>query len=159
VKSNLPVYYPVSFSQVFRDSVAEAGASSVPVDGPISICRDVYLTGEMGDAIKEQSLILRTAKGLVVISGCAHPGIVEILEKTREILDEEIYMVFGGFHLRQRSAEAMGEILERVRELGVRKCGPTHCTGDPQIQLFKKAYGEDFVPMGVGKVLSFEKNP
>lgn len=158
VKANLPVYHPVSFSQEFRDSVTKSGANVVPVDGPISICKDVYLTGEMGDAIKEQSLILRTAEGLVVITGCSHPGIVEILERTKEILDEDIYMVFGGFHLRQKSAVAMDEIIKQFRELGVKKCGATHCTGDKQIEQFQKAYGEDFVSMGVGKVLRFGKS-
>lgn len=154
-KSNLPVYHPVSFSQEFRDSVEKWVAVSVPVDGPASICRDVYVTGEMGDDIKEQSLILRTAEGLVVITGCSHPGIVEILKKTKEILEEDIYMVFGGFHLRQQSSEAMGEIIRRFRELGVRKCGATHCTGAQQIEQFRRAYGKDFISMGVGRILSF----
>jgi len=157
VNAKLPVYHPVSFSQGFRDAVSKAGADTVPVTGPASICRDVYLTGEMGDAVKEQSLILRTAEGLVVITGCAHPGIVQILEKTKEILNEDIYLVFGGFHLQQQSAEAMVEIIKRFRELGVKKCGATHCTGERQIEQFKQAYGEDFVSIGVGNVLSFGK--
>jgi len=82
---------------------------------------------------------------------------VEGMEKTKAILDEDIYMVVGGFHLRHQSDEVVGEIIERFRKLGVKKCGPTHCTGDQQIERFKKAYGEDFVSMGVGKVLCFEK--
>ena len=154
-KANLPVYHPVSFSRAFRDSVTQAGGAPVPVTGPIAICRGVYLTGEMGRDIKEQSLILKTAQGLVVITGCSHPGIVSILKKTKEILEEEIYLVFGGFHLRQKSADEMAEILRQFRELGVQKCGSTHCTGEQQIEQFRKAYGEDFVSMGVGKVLSF----
>jgi 7,8-dihydropterin-6-yl-methyl-4-(beta-D-ribofuranosyl)aminobenzene 5'-phosphate synthase len=155
--TNLPVYHPVSFSQAFRDSVKEAGGESVPVTGPVAICRDVYLTGEMGGAIKEQSLILRTARGLVVITGCSHPGIVTILEKTKEILDEDIYVAFGGFHLGKRSPAEMNEIIKRFRQLGVRKCGAAHCTGEEQIEQFRKAYGEDFVSIGVGKVLSFNR--
>lgn len=59
--------------------------------------------------------------------------------------------------MQQQSVEAMGEILNRIRALGVKKCGATHCTGDQQIEQFRKAYGEDFVSMGVGKVLSFAK--
>jgi 7,8-dihydropterin-6-yl-methyl-4-(beta-D-ribofuranosyl)aminobenzene 5'-phosphate synthase len=152
---DLPVYHPVSFSDGFVASVAQAGATSVPVTGPLEIIDDVYLTGEMGDAIKEQSLILRTGDGLVVITGCSHPGIVEILEKTKAILDEDISMVFGGFHMLRHSDDETAAIIEQFKSLGVAKCGATHCTGEDQIAAFKKAYGDDFVEMGTGRVLSF----
>jgi 7,8-dihydropterin-6-yl-methyl-4-(beta-D-ribofuranosyl)aminobenzene 5'-phosphate synthase len=151
----LPVYHPVSFSDAFVASVTRAGSISVPVNGPVEIIPDVFLTGEMGTAIKEQSLILRTGDGLVVITGCSHPGIVEILEKTRQMLDENIYMVLGGFHLLRQSDEETAEIIEQFKQLGVEKCGATHCTGDPQIAAFKKAFGDNFVAMGTGRVLTF----
>jgi 7,8-dihydropterin-6-yl-methyl-4-(beta-D-ribofuranosyl)aminobenzene 5'-phosphate synthase len=151
----LPVYHPVSFSDEFVSSVKKAGATSVPISGPVEIIPDVHLTGEMGDAIKEQSLILRTGDGLVVITGCSHPGIVEILERTRRILDENISMVFGGFHLLRHSDDQTTAIIEQFKKLGVEKCGATHCTGDRQIAMFQDAYGDDFVPMGTGRVLTF----
>jgi 7,8-dihydropterin-6-yl-methyl-4-(beta-D-ribofuranosyl)aminobenzene 5'-phosphate synthase len=151
----LTVYHPVSFSDPFIASVTHAGATSVPVTEPVEIIDDVYSTGEMGGDIKEQSLILRTREGLVVITGCSHPGIVEILERTRQILDEKIFMVLGGFHLLRHSDDEMANIIERFQQLGVEKCGPTHCTGEPQIAAFQDAYGENFVTMGVGKVLTF----
>ena len=151
----LPVYHPVSFSDGFVASVTERGATSVPVTGPVEIIDNVFLTGEMGGDIKEQSLILRTGDGLVVITGCSHPGIVEILEKTKEILDERIFMVLGGFHLLRHSDAETAAIIERFRRLGVARCGATHCTGDRQIAAFKKAYGDNFVEMGTGRVLTF----
>ncbi len=131
----LTVYHPVSFSDEFVSSVKQAGATSIPVTDPVEIIPDVYLTGEMGSAIKEQSLILRTGDGLVVITGCSHPGIVEILEKTQQILDEKIFMVFGGFHLLRHSDEETAAIIEQFKQLGVDKCGATHCTGDQQIAM------------------------
>jgi 7,8-dihydropterin-6-yl-methyl-4-(beta-D-ribofuranosyl)aminobenzene 5'-phosphate synthase len=151
----LTVYHPVSFSDQFVSSVKQAGATSVPVTEPVEIIKDVYLTGEMGGDIKEQSLILRTGDGLVVITGCSHPGIVEILERAKQILDEEIFMVFGGFHLLRHSDDEMVEIIEQFKGLGVEKCGAMHCTGDQQIAAFQDAYGENFVAMGTGKVLTF----
>jgi 7,8-dihydropterin-6-yl-methyl-4-(beta-D-ribofuranosyl)aminobenzene 5'-phosphate synthase len=151
----LPVYHPVSFSDQFVSAVEQAGATSIPVTEPVEIIGGVYLTGEMGSAIKEQSLILRTGDGLVVITGCSHPGIVEILEQTRQILDEPIFMVFGGFHLLGNSDDETAAIIEQFKKLGVEKCGATHCTGDRQIAAFQKAYGDDFVAMGTGKVLTF----
>ena len=151
----LSVYHPVSFSGQFVSSVTQAGATSVPVTEPVEIIDDVYLTGEMGGDIKEQSLILRTGDGLVVITGCSHPGIVEILERTKQILDEEIFMVFGGFHLLRHSEDEMVKIIEGFKRIGVEKCGAMHCTGDRQIAAFQDAYGENFVAMGAGRVLTF----
>lgn len=151
----LTVYHPVSFSGQFVSSVTQAGATSVPVTAPVEIVDDAYVTGEMGSDIKEQSLILRTGAGLVVITGCSHPGIVEILERTKQILDEEIFMVFGGFHLLRHSDDEMAGIIEGFKQLGVQKCGATHCTGDQQIASLQEAYGENFVAMGTGRVLTF----
>ena len=151
----LTVYHPVSFSDQFVSSVTQAGATSVPVTEPLAIIDDVYLTGEMGGDIKEQSLILKTGDGLVVITGCSHPGIVEILEGAKQILDEEIFMVFGGFHLLRHSDDEMATVIEGFKQLGVAKCGAMHCTGERQIADFQEAYGENFVAMGVGKALTF----
>ena len=155
-KTNVSVYHPVSFTDEFVTSVKQANAMPVAVTQPVEIVKDVYLTGEMGNKIREQSLILKTGEGLVVITGCSHPGIVEILERVEEILDENIYMAFGGFHLLRHSDEEVSEIIGRFQQLGVKKCGAMHCTGNEQIDSFQEAYGENFVPMGVGKVLSFE---
>jgi 7,8-dihydropterin-6-yl-methyl-4-(beta-D-ribofuranosyl)aminobenzene 5'-phosphate synthase len=151
----LPVYHPVSFSDQFVSLVATRGGTSIPVAEPIEIIPDVSLTGQMGGDIKEQSLILRTGDGLVVITGCSHPGIVEILERTKQILDEDIFMVFGGFHLMRHSDEQMNAIIESFKRLGVQKCGATHCTGEHQITMLQDAYGDNFVPMGTGRVLTF----
>jgi 7,8-dihydropterin-6-yl-methyl-4-(beta-D-ribofuranosyl)aminobenzene 5'-phosphate synthase len=154
--TKVSVYHPVSFSDEFVQSVKQGNATPIPVDQPVEICKDVYLTGEMGDDIKEQSLIMKTGAGLVVITGCSHPGIVQILERTKKLHDEDIYMAFGGFHLMRHSDEAVSEIIRRFKQLGVKRCGAMHCTGDEQIESFKEAYSESFIPMGVGKVLTFE---
>ena len=77
------------------------------------------------------------------------------MKKAEEISGDKIYMVFGGFHLMRHSESAVRDIIAQFRELGVKKCGATHCTGDPQIKMFKDAYGDDYVSIGTGKVLEF----
>lgn len=153
--NEVSVYLPVSFPDGFFRRVENAGAKTVSVDKPVEICKDVFSTGEMGIRIKEQSLILNTSKGLVVITGCAHPGIVDIVKKAKEVLDDKIYLVIGGFHLRAKSENEVKNIISQFKDLGVLKVGATHCTGDNAIALFKKAYGENFVQMGVGRVIKF----
>jgi 7,8-dihydropterin-6-yl-methyl-4-(beta-D-ribofuranosyl)aminobenzene 5'-phosphate synthase len=150
---DVTVYIPISFPSEFVLRVEKLKAKAQTVDKPLEICRNVYLTGEMGDAIKEQSLIIDTSKGLIIVTGCSHPGIVNILKHAKQILDRPIYLVFGGFHLMDKSDAELQKVLESFKELKVEKCGATHCTGDKAIAMFKKAFGENYVPMGTGKIL------
>jgi len=151
--NKVSVYIPASFPERFIRKVKETKAEVIPVEKPIEICKDVFLTGEIGTQIIEQSLILNTSKGLIVITGCAHPGIVNIIKRAKEIINKKIYLVFGGFHLGSTSEREVKEIISDFRDLEVINAGPTHCTGDRAIGLFKKAFGENFVQMGVGKVI------
>jgi len=151
--NKVTVYLPVSFPDAFAKRVIKSKAKVVSVDEPVEICKNVFSTGEMGTRIKEQSLILNTSKGLVVITGCAHPGIVDIVKRAKEVIDKDIYIVFGGFHLLNKSEIEVKRIINQFKDLGVIKVGATHCTGDRAIKLFKQAYGDNFIQMGVGRVI------
>jgi len=148
-----PVYALYSFPYDFVRQVQQANGSVVPVNEPVEICKDVFLTGQMGDHIKEQSLIVNTSQGLVIVTGCSHQGIVNILKKAKEMFDKEILLVFGGFHLMQHTDDQVHEIIQSFRDMGVQKCGATHCTGDRQITLFQEAYGDNYVPIGTGRII------
>jgi len=133
--------------------------ASTTLREPLEICRNVYLTGAMGRSPVEQALVLNTEDGLVVITGCAHPGIVSIVERAKEMLDRPVDLVCGGFHLMNKSDDEVKEIIGQFRALGVKRVGATHCTGEKQIALIREAYGADFVPLGVGRVLEFRSAP
>jgi 7,8-dihydropterin-6-yl-methyl-4-(beta-D-ribofuranosyl)aminobenzene 5'-phosphate synthase len=150
---DVSVYLPKSFPSEFVRNVEEKKAAVVSVDQPVEICQNVFLTGEMGDQIREQSLIINTKKGLVIVTGCSHQGIVNILERAKEILDKPIYLVFGGFHLGGKKESELKEIIRSFHQIGVLKCGATHCTGEKAVALFKKAYGQNYLPMGTGRIL------
>jgi 7,8-dihydropterin-6-yl-methyl-4-(beta-D-ribofuranosyl)aminobenzene 5'-phosphate synthase len=149
---DLPVFVPQSFPARFKDAV-RARAQLVEVDGPREIGEGMYTTGEMGAGIIEQSLMVETDEGLVVITGCAHPGIVDIVRQARTLSDDEVYLVLGGFHLGGKSRKQIEGILSEFRRLGVRKVAPCHCTGEQAIRMFRQEYGEDFIQAGVGKVV------
>jgi len=155
VNRNLTVYLPRSFASGFKAEV-EARARVVQVHEPMEITEGIYTTGEMGRSVLEQSLVLVTRRGLVVITGCAHPGIVSIVEKAREIASGEVYLAMGGFHLGGVSEAAMGGIVEDFERLGVQKVGPCHCSGDLACSAFERAYGENFISVGVGRRLEIE---
>lgn len=115
----------------------------------------VFTTGLVGDAIPEQAVAIRTAEGLVVITGCAHPGVVEMTTRVRELSDEPIHLVMGGFHLIGARGPQLQAAVVGLQELGVEKVGVTHCSGVQAIQAFSMGYGENFIPLGVGRVLNF----
>jgi len=157
LNSNVSVYLPVSFPDEFVRNVKNKQAQVVSVDEPVEICQNVFSTGEMGDRIKEQSLIINHHKGLIIVTGCSHQGIVNILKHARKLFNRPIHMVFGGFHLGGIPDEVLNEIIQSFLEIGVEKCGATHCTGDRAIALFKKAFGENFLEMGTGKILEISE--
>ena len=101
----------------------------------------------------EQALVLRSASGLIVLTGCAHPGIVKIIEKAKDLFKEEVLLVMGGFHLMDMSMDYMKQVFVRFQDIGVRYVGPCHCTGETQIKACEKAYGKHFLKVGVGKVI------
>lgn len=88
-----------------------------------------------------------------MITGCAHPGIVDIVRRAQELRGRGVYLVLGGFHLGGRSAAEITGIVADFQRLGVQKVAPCHCSGDAARRLFGEAYGEDFVLAGVGSRL------
>jgi 7,8-dihydropterin-6-yl-methyl-4-(beta-D-ribofuranosyl)aminobenzene 5'-phosphate synthase len=150
---NLKVYVLKSFTNDLVKNIENYGIDVVRIKHPVKICSGVYTTGEMGSEIKEQSLILESDSGMVIITGCSHPGIMDILLKTKNIFKEDIYFVFGGFHLLDHSENQLQEIINQFIDLGVKKVGPTHCTGEVAIEMFRNAFGSEFVQMGTGLVI------
>ncbi|MCK4256798.1 MBL fold metallo-hydrolase, partial [candidate division WOR-3 bacterium] len=150
---NIVVYLPKSFPEDFKNRITNKEAMCVSVKKYTMIYEDVYSTGEMGGIwLKEQSLIIDTPKGLIVVTGCAHPGVVNIVKKAKELLNKNVYMVLGGFHLMAYSEAEVNEIIEDLKELDIEKIAPSHCTGGRAIELFREAWGENFYDLGCGAV-------
>jgi 7,8-dihydropterin-6-yl-methyl-4-(beta-D-ribofuranosyl)aminobenzene 5'-phosphate synthase len=91
-----------------------------------------------------------------VITGCAHPGIVQIVTASKNLIKDNVFLVIGGFHLRDNSQSEIENIIYRLKNLGVRYVGPCHCTGDLARDLFKKEFGEYYIEVGVGKRIFFK---
>ena len=154
--NDVSIYVPASFPDKFVDEVEAAGAKVIRVTKPVKICKNVFLTGEMGEAIKEQGLILDRDGGLVLITGCAHPGIVAMTQRAKEYKRKDVVMALGGFHLNKLSTGEAKAVAVRLKELGVRQIGPTHCTGDKAIDAFNEVFDLNFLRLGVGRTLVME---
>jgi len=88
----------------------------------------------------EQTLVVRTKEGLVVITGCSHRGIDNILLDIAETFNERIKMVMGGFHLLKSSDDEIEKIVKVFNELGVETVVPCHCTGERAVDIFKREF-------------------
>lgn len=155
----LKVYACPNFSQEFKDRVKQLPAELVEVDRFIEITNNIFVTGEIPSAHKfggtpEQALLAKTDRGITVITGCSHPGIVKIVEKTKEQFPKEkICLAFGGFHLMNKDKREIRIIVEKLKEMGVEKVGPTHCTGYEAQMIFQEGYGDNFIFIKAGQVL------
>ncbi len=148
---NVTVFIPNSFPQSIKNMIIQKGAKFVEISAPRKISDFVYTTGELYGPPEEQSLIIDSKKGLVVITGCAHPGIVNIVKRAKELMKrDEVYLVLGGFHHPPLSC------VKEFKKLEVEKVAPSHCTGDLVREAFRKEYKEDFIEYGVGKMIEIK---
>ncbi len=147
------VYLPESFPSSFQQEIAFLGATVETVAGPRQLLKGVYSTGEMGWGVEEQPLIVDARDGLVVITGCAHPNVAEMAERATSYRGRNIALLMGGFHLGGSSDAEIEAIIQRLKKMGVQKVAPSHCTGERAIQLFREAWGKDFIEGGLGAVI------
>jgi len=152
--SDVKVYIPESFPDKICKLVTESGATLYKIKDHKKLSDNLYTTGEMGVQIIEQSIVVTTDKGNLVITGCAHPGIVEIVKKSVEIAGDNLLLVMGGFHLMRHDQDEVKEIIAAFKEMGVTYAAPTHCSGDNTLEAFKASYGDYFVGLGAGKILN-----
>ena len=157
VNSKVKVFYPQSFPKEIVDVIKHSGAEAVPVSEFMEILPDVFTLGEIKGIIPEQSLAVRSKKGVVVITGCAHPGIINILQKAEsEFSDELIYHAIGGFHLHRLNEDEISEVIQKMFDMEILSVAPTHCSGSVARQMFKEVFDADYVEVGVGKVINIK---
>ncbi len=151
---DVAVYLPESFPKGFKDKVKAQGAKIVEVEQPMKICENVWSTGQLGKWIKEQSLIIRTERGLIVISGCAHPGIVNIVNAAKDLVKGDILLVMGGFHVEWAGKGKIEKVISVFKQLGVQNVGLCHGSGDKARSLFEEYFGRNYIKLGAGKVIT-----
>jgi 7,8-dihydropterin-6-yl-methyl-4-(beta-D-ribofuranosyl)aminobenzene 5'-phosphate synthase len=106
---------------------------------PKEISEGIYTTGALGTFNREQSLVVKTEKGNLVITGCAHPGLENIINKAKEL--GKIYGVIGGFHG-----------FSKLEELeGIELIAPCHCT--QYQQEIKGRYPENYREIRAGSII------
>ena len=147
---NVTVFVPIFFPERFKRRVRAQGARVVSVGKACEICRGAQTTGQLGTRIREQALCISTSNGLFVLTGCAHPGIVRVVEAARELGPLGVCGIMGGFHMKGFSEKEVIEIVVKVKTMGVTVAAPCHCSGDVAWQMMRQSFGSDYANVGVG---------
>ena len=152
------VYICPRFKSEIKAKIKRYGARIVEVEGVFNLRDNIYLSGELSGKrrdsnIPEQYLALQTDKGIVVITGCAHPGIIEIVRHAKTTFNSNVRLIIGGFHLKDHMAEEARNIVLKLRELGASQVIPLHCTGSVAQELFSKEYGQDCIMANQSQVI------
>ena len=153
IKPGVKVYIP-SHAGNLAKYVESLNLTPVKIAGFTKLFNGVASTGELYGPPYEQSLIIKTRKGLIVVTGCSHPGVDEILKKTVELTNDKIYMVIGGFHLTGASEERLEEIVKTILQLKVEKVYPIHCSGENARKYFKQKLKEKYGDGHVGLTIT-----
>lgn len=161
--------------QLDRRKLEELGAMIEEVDKPVVVDEFFVVSGEIerkrdfekpwqaARVIKEDGSdvvdyfrdelalgIVVEGKGLIVISGCAHAGIVNTIDHLENITGEKCCFVIGGFHLETADEERVMKTGVAMKERGIERVVPCHCTGFyPTVELYRML-PEAFVPNCVG---------
>lgn len=174
--------FKVVFPELAREDLEHAGAELVETAGPylmgdgsilflgevervtdfekgmpIAFCEKDGC--EQWDAICDDTALVANlrGKGLVVVSGCAHSGIINTLEQARRVTGvEQVHAVIGGFHLNGPAFEPIiGRTVEEIQRLAPRYVVPAHCTGDKAVRAFEQSMPEAYLRNLSGTRLTF----
>jgi 7,8-dihydropterin-6-yl-methyl-4-(beta-D-ribofuranosyl)aminobenzene 5'-phosphate synthase len=142
-----------------EDHAISGSSSVVFASDSSSVKTDIWTSGQFecvydGKPLHEQALVIERPQGLVVLLGCAHPGIKIMLERIRAEFSSPVYMVIGGFHLKDSSADEINDVIRYMRLAGIKKLAPTHCTGAAAIELMRKEFKDDLIEVVEG--MTFE---
>lgn len=148
----ISVYCPGDFPGSFRRRLHSRGVEFEPVKEVVSLAEGVYAGPCMRRfGPSEIPLVIETKRGLVVITGCAHPGIIRMLKEIKTVFGRHIDLVAGGFHW----AFSMGleKKAKQLKRIEVGRAAPCHCTGEKAMGWIRRQYGGNYVEAAAGSVI------
>ena len=151
-------YYDGKYPERLAPGSPWPGARFTQIRTPTEVTPGFWLFPTQSDSpgtreMNEVSMAIRTSQGLVVLVGCSHPGIEQILEVASKI-DSRIYTVFGGFHLVDiPDAEVSGMVTRFRDKWKLERAAAGHCTGEFAFSEFNRVFGPKFDHAGVGATI------
>jgi 7,8-dihydropterin-6-yl-methyl-4-(beta-D-ribofuranosyl)aminobenzene 5'-phosphate synthase len=145
-RPGLAIYVPQHADAVLKSKIRAWGGNVIEVSEPIKLKNGVHSSGEIigryaDKDMPEQAMVLETGKGLVIVAGCAHPGIMMIVNSVKNVFRKPVNGAIGGFHFKDCSVEDIGIEAMRLKAAGVDTVVPLHCTGGEAAKVFRQVFG------------------
>jgi 7,8-dihydropterin-6-yl-methyl-4-(beta-D-ribofuranosyl)aminobenzene 5'-phosphate synthase len=150
IRAFLPASLRRRFARLGRDGVALTA-----VRNPIDVVPGVRSIGQLGRSIPEQAILVDGADGPVLVTGCAHPGIVRIARRATELAGRPLSLAVGGFHLLHLKEDERRRTIDELKRLEIEQIAPCHCTGDDTMAAIRDAFAERFVHVRAGSRIPF----
>lgn len=154
VNKNIEVFACLDFFDEFKDKISTYNFKLVK--GHCRIIENIYTSGCLqvtykGRSLYEQFILLKTEKGVSVVCGCSHSGVLEFVNRAKEIFPkDEINSILGGLHLMDKDKRFVNYLGQELKNIGIKKIGPSHCTGFEAADILKKIYSDNFLDLKVG---------
>jgi 7,8-dihydropterin-6-yl-methyl-4-(beta-D-ribofuranosyl)aminobenzene 5'-phosphate synthase len=156
--SNIDIFTTRHLSKNFIRDYNKLSNGVTVVDKQITkIADNIYSSGAIGDT-KEQSIILDTNHGLIIIFGCAHSGVGEVSKIASKYFDKNILLLLGGFHLENKSDDEIFTLINTLNGCNTRYICPSHCTGDRAKEIFSSNLKDIYIEGEVGLSIEFDKD-
>jgi 7,8-dihydropterin-6-yl-methyl-4-(beta-D-ribofuranosyl)aminobenzene 5'-phosphate synthase len=164
-----------------REDIIKAGGRLIETTQPFEILPGVLTSGEIrhvtpfekitwknmaivdGKQVRDkvpedQALFMNLQKrGILVVSGCAHAGIINTLQYALDVTKTKLYGFVGGTHLIIPKEPRLTETLKKLREFDLKLVSPAHCTGHKSIAAMNQAFPDAFVLNFAGRVIDTAK--
>lgn len=106
--------------------------------------------------LPELSLSMKTSKGQVIIVGCSHTGVENIVKQTQTVTSDKIEMLYGGFHMipfDRKQTIILAHLLKD--DLKIHRIAPAHCTGHLAFKILSDIYKSDYLFAGLGETITY----
>src|SRR5215467_14547933 len=155
-------YYSGAPPEIIHMGEAWPGANFQLIDKKTEIAPGMFLIALVSDLpgtleVHELSLAIRTPDGLVLVVGCSHPGVEQIMQEASAI-EPHIKILIGGLHQIQAADSEVERIAAALHDqYKLDRIAPGHCTGEPEFAALKKTFGDHYLYAGVGSVVDLAK--
>jgi 7,8-dihydropterin-6-yl-methyl-4-(beta-D-ribofuranosyl)aminobenzene 5'-phosphate synthase len=155
IKPGMMVYVPPDGSLV--GYVRSLGLKPIQINSTIEVSKGIYVVKPLYGPPVEEALAVKTSKGLVILVGCSHPGVVNIVGQAVRDIGVKPYIMLGGFHMGGTPLQEVQKVASQLVEMGVEKIYPIHCSGDNIRSYLANHYKDDYWGGGVGLEITIQE--
>lgn len=150
----LQVFIPYDSMNTIGKFIKQNSLKPVEIIDWINPWSNVYVSKPIYGPPWEHFLVFKTKEGLLVFTGCMHPGVDKTLDAIKSYLNDEVYFIIGGFHLANAPDRIIYSTVDSlVNKYRVSKLAPLHCSGDLFRSILKNKYFDKYIDVYTGSVI------